>query len=136
MEKRGISPLIVSVILVGVTIAMAGFIYYWISNATVESQRYSGPIFIDFEMRKLADCEDFGGECVSDNSDAYYCLLIENKENFDVWYKVKTVGKNGISISDECSPSLGPYDAEIFRVGYNSNIGELDYAQVIPYTYE
>lgn len=140
MNKRGISPLIVSVILVGSVIIFALVVNVWVNGVyeTVKSQRFSNTKFIDFDLQYLSadKCVNSENICMAEGSIDYYCILIKNKENFDVNYIIKTVGLSGIAISEDCDTLLRAFDSKIFRINYNKGkIGELDYSEVLPYTY-
>lgn len=141
MNKRGISPLIVSAILFGLVLVLGTVVYIWTSEVfeTVGNQKAYSAEFINFELRYLNKeiCADSVDHCTAngDNID-YYCLLIENKENFPVQYVIKTIGKKGISISEDCETLVEPLNSKVFRIDYDINtIGNLDYAEVLPYRY-
>jgi len=139
MNKRGMSPFIISIILIGVVIVFAVIFNLWVSGVfdTAKNQQFSNFRYFDFEINYINDltkCIGSENRCFSEGSD-FYCLVIYNEENLDVEYVIKTVGTEGISVVNDCDTLLTAYESKIFRIDYDSNvIGKLDYAEVLPYT--
>ncbi|MBT3281357.1 hypothetical protein HN865_01905 [Candidatus Woesearchaeota archaeon] len=132
MNRRGISPLIASVFLVGFAIVIGVFVFistFNLNTGLIEDQnkRIENAVLLSFDARypNKADCATLCAgadiQCLSSNC---YCILIENEENQDVNFIVKTNGEFG---SEICSPEnfkLDPFQSKIFAVGFDgSSIG-------------
>lgn len=131
MKKRGISPLIATVILVGFTIVMSIFVLVGMSNMgqrTINDQdkRIASAVVLDFGVKysPAQYCKGLSSQVVCNTGKEYYCVLIENKENKKVNYRIITKGSLG---SEVCSPdkiSLEGYESKVFAVGFDpDNVG-------------
>lgn len=131
MKKRGISPLIATVILVGFTIVMSIFVLVGMSNVgqrTIADQdkRIASSVVLDFGVKysPAIYCEGLAGEVICNTGKDYYCVLIENKESQKVNYRIITKGSLG---SEVCSPDkveLNGYESKVFAIGYDPvNVG-------------
>ena len=129
MKKRGISPLIATVFLVGMAlltamiVMMGGMKSYEQSTAIAEKWIANKVLRFSAEWPPRANCTQIynttGAQC---DGDQYYCLLIENRENEVVHYNVVTTGNLG---SEVCSPDhfrLEPLESKIFAIATNSSI--------------
>jgi len=132
MSKKGISPLIASVFLVGFAIVIGVFVFistFNLNNNLIEDQnkRIEGAVLLSFDARypNKADCASLcDGVDVKCPSNNCYCILLENEENQEVNFIVKTNGEFG---SEICSPNnfkLDSFQSKIFAVGFDgSSIG-------------
>tara|TARA_Y100000310_G_C20621944_1_gene783833 strand:+ start:514 stop:921 length:408 start_codon:yes stop_codon:yes gene_type:complete len=121
MNKKGISPLIATILLVGLTVVLAVGVLNWTRSTTEglqENVDLSQPVEVSFdaEFRGTENCEQ---------SDDTYCyeLLITNNENFDVNYLITTITSQGIEIEDIDDYSLGSYESKLFTVYYDQSLG-------------
>ncbi len=121
MEKRGISPLIATLFLVGLTIALATGIGIWsqgITKTKMEGTELS-PITVDFDVEISS-----AGECYEE----YHCygILITNNENFGVNYLVITSTNEGIESESPEDYYVGPFQSKLFTVSYDKGLGKED----------
>ena len=120
MKKRGVSPLIISVILVGFSFVLFITVFAWSSTLTkdsIESIEFS-PNRLDF---KVEWSEETHEDCVGTQETYCYVLLIENEEGFDVNYRILTKSSKGVEISE--GYSLGAYESDLFEVTYPKSLG-------------
>jgi len=132
MFKKGITPLIASVFLIGFAIVVGVLIFastFNLNASLLEDQdkRIESAIFLSFDSKypRNFNCSSLcAGTDVKCNSSNCYCILIENEESQKVNFLVKTTGNFG---SELCSPDnfeLDRYQSKIFAVGFNgSKIG-------------
>ena len=143
--KRGISPLLASVILVGFVIALASFMFFSISGTTKgtlgtvkvweESSR-----LIDFKLSlspeiNCTDVTDANYEI--GGGDMCYTVLIENQMNEDISYIVRTMGDKGVQIAN--TPVFPAFTTKWVAISYAEDVvGSEDSvtAEVIPVSYE
>jgi hypothetical protein len=130
MNKRGISPLIISVILVGFTIAIGVTVILWGTNvqkSTIKNQETDTKNLglLNFDAYyKDSNCNAVAGENC-------YRLLLINHENFDLGFVIKTHTSLGSHISGPENYILGPYDQKTFDISYPAELGvEEVYAEV------
>ncbi len=125
VNKKGISPLIVSVILVGFTVLMAGAIFSWTQTVTEGQMRTAqewseSTRDYDYGAEYFSDCSDTGItdiNCTNGGTTCYQ-LKIENKEDVLADYIIETSGNLGVEI---CGPfSLEPFQSQIVNVYYNN----------------
>lgn len=128
MFKKGVSPLIASVFLIGFAIVVGVMIFASTFNLNAnlledQDKRIESAILLSFDAKYPRDF-NCSASCSSGNvscsSDSCYCILIENEENRIVNYMVKTAGNLGREV---CSPEnfeLGPFQSKIFAVGFNN----------------
>ena len=131
MNKKGVSPLIVTVILIGFVFVMASFIFMWSSGLTkgeMEKQSFTFQI-LDFGVRASpgVSCDD--DACINnridcdDDAEKCYCILIVNEESKNVNYLVTTTGNlSGTSVCDPVDIGLGAYESKVFGIVFNENI--------------
>ena len=122
VNKKAISPLIMTIILVGFTIVLSVGIFVWTNNLTKdqinvvtkwnEAEQYS------FSARYVSSCGDESYINCTGNGEKCYVLLVENKEAEPVNYVVETSGnENSFEI---CGPfEIGAYEAKLVAVTYN-----------------
>lgn len=134
MNKRGISPLIASVFLIGLAIVVGSVVFFWgfdVKDTTfsLADEWIDSAEFIKFSAKwpNSANCTEIydvsGAKCPGN---VYYCILIENGENRNMNYLVKTKGSLGTEI---CSPEnfeLTPFQSKIFAVGFDDSIVGVD----------
>ncbi len=133
MNKRGISPLIASVFLVGFAIVIGVFVMistFNLNSGLIDDQnkKIDNAVLLSFDAKypNNADCAALCDpsadiKCRSNNC---YCILLENEENREINFVVKTNGEFG---SEVCSPEnfeLDAFQSKIFAVGFDgSSIG-------------
>ncbi|MBT4334768.1 hypothetical protein HOD61_03040, partial [archaeon] len=124
VNKKAISPLLVTVLLVGFTIVLSAGIMTW-TKTTTQSQmdiakEWSEADWYRFSARYHASCDDainYSVSCEGAGSSCYV-LLVENKESSSVDYVIETSGNKGIEI---CGPfSVEPFASELVQVTYNN----------------
>lgn len=140
--KKGVSPLLASVILIGVVIVFASFMFYSISGFSertigstedvIESAR-----LIDFKVKLLSPsppCAD-ASEHVGDE-DNCYVILIENQMGEEISYIVRTVGETGVDLAGETG-MFSPFVSKTVAVHFDSEKTGEDgiSAEVVPISY-
>jgi hypothetical protein len=133
MFKRGISPLIASVFLIGFAIVIGIFVFASTFNLNAnlmedQDKRIESAVLLSFDAKYPHNFEDCaalcGGVGVKCPSSNCYCVLIENEENEKINFFVKTNGEFG---SEICSPDnfeLESFQSKIYAVGFDgSTIG-------------
>ena len=140
MNKRGISPLIISVILVGFVVVLGSFIFIWTSGLTkgeMEKQSFEFEI-LDYGARASPGVNEEGSACFEICGEGYmggdraycddgagecYCLLIINNEGKNVNYLVTTTGDGvGTSVCDPDDIELGAYESKVFGIVFDDSI--------------
>ena len=119
MNKKGISPLIATLILVGLTVSLSVGIGIWsqgITKSKMEGTALS-PIIVDFdvEISNVDECET-GYHC--------YVLLITNNENFGVNYLVITTTSEGTETESPEDYYVEAFQSKSFTVSYDENLGK------------
>ena len=132
MNLKGISPLIATVILVGFTI-LIGSIVLLTSTETINQETSNinelleKPLVVRFNAQYGGNCSQAGSiTCSSDvnpNDQACYNLLVENTEDFNVNYVIRTHSELG---SDFCGPfEIEAFNSKFIDVIYDkSKVGE------------
>lgn len=132
MNKRGISPLIVSVLLVGLTFIVGIVVIGFGTNIQKE---VIGNQETDLEVlgwvQFSAHYKD--ASCTPESNNHCYRLLIVNNEDIPINFIVKTNSPLGKEISGPGEFFLGPYEQKVFNINYSSMLGnESIYAEVDP----
>ena len=145
MKKRGVSPLLASVILVGFTITFAAFMFFNLSGTTkgtlgtVEDLKESSRL-IDFKISLSPEisCDDIADQNFSiGNGDKCYSLLIENQMNEDISYVVRTIGDRGVQIAN--TPVFPAFSSKWIAVSYYEDVVGTENsvnAEIIPVSYQ
>ena len=134
MNKRGISPLIASVFIVGLAIILGTTVFISMNNFTkseielqenlMESARIVR--FSAWSPKENFECENF-------KFNSCYKLFIENKEDTEVSYYIVTKGKKGEDFFEEVK--LNQLQIKAFEVIFDKEVtGEDIVAEVIPIT--
>lgn len=121
MNKKGISPLIATILIIGLTIIISIVIFTW-TRSTVENLQdnvdLSQPVEVSF------DAEFKGTDGCSESEEDYcYEILITNNENFGVNYLITTITPTGLEIENPTDYSLNAYESEIFEIYYSRDLG-------------
>ncbi|MBU1245839.1 MAG: archaellin/type IV pilin N-terminal domain-containing protein [Nanoarchaeota archaeon] len=137
--KKGISPLIVSVILIGCVIALAAFMFSSISGSTkgtldTVGEWQSSSRLIDFKVESKGDCNLEEHEQIGDGTENCYTLLIENQMDEEISYVVRTIMGGEVQIAE--TEPFAPYVSKFIDVNFDSVAGEEMTAEVIPVSYE
>ena len=132
MTKRGISPLIATAFLIGMSILVGTIVLLWgfetQENVIGMADKWVETRVLEYSAKwpDLANCTalyDIGE--VQCEGNRYYCILIENLESEVVNYLIVTKGSLG---SEICSPDhfeLNPYESKVFVVQVNNEtVGE------------
>ncbi len=130
MFKKGVSPLIASIFLVGIAMIVGILVFAstFSLNANLiddQNKRMDSSVLLSFDGKypRNFNCSELcSGSDVKCNSSNCYCILIENEESQKVNYLVKTSGNLG---SELCSPmnfELDKYVSKIFAVGFNGTM--------------
>ena len=139
MRKRGISPLIATVILVGSIIVIASLVYRFSLGTTVSTTEETSELIDTAMPVRFSTRWQPGGSCGSCTppEDDCYSLFIENEENRDVGFIVRTTGNVGTAVSSDKDRVLGPFEAQIFTICLDvGQVGVTPYtAEIIPVTY-
>lgn len=101
MEKRGISPLIATVLLIALTVSMAGMIYAWSRSFAAEQLEKFGS-----HIETVCSEIDYFAQ-LNSPSGAVYELLINNRANVDIQQVNIKLFKQGSSIIRTFTPSNG-----------------------------
>jgi len=132
LNKRAITPLIATILLIGFTVVLAAIIITWGSSLTKSILERSESIkereincFSDYKIniKKI----EVGSNKIN--------LLIQNDGSGNIdKFKVRIYGINGID-NIETSMPLGSYSAEKFEINYNSSkTGSVNEVEVFPFT--
>jgi len=131
MNNKAVSPLIVTVMLIGVTIVVSVVVFSFgmqIQTNAIDNQ--------ETDLTKLGLVQFsayYRGEpvCVPENNSLCYSLLLVNNEDFDLRFVVKTHTSLGMDISGPEGLELGAYEQKVFIINYPVGLGEVDiYAEV------
>lgn len=139
MNKRGISPLIATVILVGFAIVLSAVVFT--SNPAEkaisqfeEMQTSAAPIQFSAEYKGDLTCTynpALGDSC--------YTLLINNEENIDVGYIIRTLGEDGSADVFGEDVFLSPRESKLVDVTFDkTKVGDPETvsAEIIPITFD
>jgi len=120
MNKKGINPLIASVLLIGVVIVAGVIIFVWGTNlqkTTIDRQETdTARLGLTRFSSSFADTE-----CTPEDKKYCYRLLIKNTENFPISVTVLTHTDSGSDVS--AGYILNEFDRKIITVNYVSSIG-------------
>jgi len=117
MNKRGISPLIATVIIIGFTIVIAAIIFRWSGNLFEKTTEGEGE-----EINKLLQCFidlDYGNFCIDSG---YIRFKIENNENKDISNFIFKIHYNTGILTENSEIGLGSYSAANFYFPYDSDL--------------
>ena len=121
MNKRGISPLIATVLIIGFTIVIAALVFQWggnyfqssTSETSQEAERAIAMTGIEINLKEAT----FGHEGIN--------LLIESKTDKQIeGLKVRFTGDKGSTIV-EVEEAIDPFATKRIPVNYYENIGEI-----------
>jgi hypothetical protein len=132
MDKRGINPLIVTSILVGLTLVVGVVIFGFgidIQQSTIKDNSY------DLEELGLVKFSAYykDAECYPEPQTHCYRVFIKNSEDFPMKFVVQTSSPLGSHISGPDDIFLGPYEQKVFNITYPINLGNDSlYAEVNP----
>jgi hypothetical protein len=132
MNKRGVSPLIVSVLLVGLTFVVGIVVIGFgtdIQKLSIENQE------TDLEVLGWVQFSAYykDASCTPEANHHCYRLLIVNNEDLPINFIVKTNSLLGKEISGPDEYFLGPYEQKVFNINYSSSLGnESVFAEVDP----
>ena len=117
MEKRGISPLIATVILVGFVIAIAAVIFFWGKSYIVETAQKEGAL----SELKLK-CNGVKFEVLSDaNTIGSGNIELENKGNVEIsGFNIRSESVGGavpLEFSDGKPAKLAQFETQMFSLG-------------------
>jgi flagellin-like protein len=121
MKKKGLSSLLATVLLVGVTFIVGVIVILGgtdVQKSAMRSQEnFIGKVgIIDFDVNfKDAQCNIPGKNC--------YRVLIKNNEESKLNFVITTTTNLGISVSGPEEYELNPYSQNIFVVSYPSEMG-------------
>ena len=138
--KKGVSPLIASVILVGFTIVLAAFMFFNLSSntrslfGTVEDTQKSSRL-IDFSVKTSPDMDCDKVNYKIGNGNICYVILVENEMGEEISYIVRTIGDKGVDISQ--TDKFEPFISKWVAVSYDKDkVGSNVKAELIPVSYE
>jgi len=119
--KRGISPLIATVVLISLVVVFAFGVYTW-TTTMIKPLQESAEItkFVDVKVdAKFSEVSN----CVV--SEQYYCysLMISNGENFKLGYLINTITSKGQELEDYKEYVLEPYESKIFEIYFDKSLG-------------
>jgi len=142
MNKRGISPLIATVLLVGFAIVLSAIVFN--SNPAEraisqveEMQTSATPIQFSAEYKGDVACEE--EVILGTGEDSCYTLLIKNEENEDVGYIIRTIGEDGSVDVFGQDVFLNPRESKLVYVTFDRDkVGnpEKVSAEIIPITFD
>ena len=134
MDKKGISPLVMAVILVGITITVGVVIVGFGHNIVYSTQQNqeldlvkAGLVNYD-TYYKDAECNEEDPEVPKGNS--CYRMLFSNGEKFPLKFSVVTHAEFGVHVSGPDEYLLNAYEQKVFIISYPSDLGDADYAEV------
>jgi len=138
--KRGMSALIVSVILVGCAVALAAFLFISLSGTTrgtlgTVGEWQSSSRLIDFKVTEGACNQDVHEQLGEVNLNTCYSVLIENQMDEDISYIIRTIGSESVVVLE--TEPFAPYISKYIDVNFDSDVvGTLETVEVIPVSYE
>jgi flagellin-like protein len=94
MNKRGVSPVIATVLLISIVIVLSGIVYLWAQGFVTEgTQKFGEPI------ERACDSIDFAADVVPSNGD--YVLEINNRANVPLYgFDVKILGEGTVKVHE------------------------------------
>ena len=114
MLKKGISPLIATVLLISLVVVLSFGVYTWITTVIKPLQESADisqfvEINIDAKFTEDSDCQ---------SSDLEYCygLIITNNENFKIAYSITTITPQGMETENYLEYVLNSYESKIFEI--------------------
>ena len=130
VNKKGMSPLIVTIILVGFTLVLSTGIFMWTQDSVVGNQidsipeNWRGAEYLQFSASFSSACDNvtvYDHNCTGRGSTCYV-LLVENEEDNPVNYVIETSGNLGI---DSCGPfEINNYESKLVKVQFdNDSVG-------------
>jgi|SRR3989344_4523178 len=128
LNKRAITPLIATILLIGFTVVLAGIIFTWGNKLASSLQQMSE----ETSEKEITCISDFSlrfrkAEVIESNK---IRLLVENngQGNIDK-FKVRVYGKDGVD-NIETSDGLNSYEIKNIEIPYNSlktgNVNEVE----------
>jgi len=130
MQKKGVSPLIATILLVAFTITIAAMLMTW-GRSLLEKQ-ILGAESAQARIDCIENVEvDVRSACYKDNK---VDIVIENKRNYKIdSFLIRLVGKNSVAVRPSLAGALGPYEAKTISAVYDPIItGEIEEAVMIP----
>jgi hypothetical protein len=130
VNKKGMSPLIITVILVGFTLVLSTSIFWWTQESVVDTQisniptDWRGAEYLQFSASFSSACDPavtYDHECTGHGATCYV-LLVENEEDNPVNYIIETSGNLGV---ESCGPfEVDSYASKLVKVQFdNSTVG-------------
>jgi hypothetical protein len=132
MNRKGINPLIVTSILVGLTIVISVTIFGFGTRIQQDAIDANTHNLQDLGLVKFsAHYQD--AFCEPGPGNHCYRIFIKNNEDFLMNFVVVTNSPKGAHISGPGGISLGPYEQKVFNITYPNNLGNDSlYAEVDP----
>ncbi len=137
MNKRGLSPLIMTVILVGITITIGVFIIGFGHDIVYSTQQNQE---LDLVKAGLVNYDvyykDINCSGQVNLNESCYGMTFVNKEGFALRFGVTTHAEFGVHVGNPENYFLDAYEQKVFIISYPSDLGDADYAEVNAFVIE
>jgi flagellin-like protein len=133
MNKRGISPLIATSLLVGMTIVIGVVVIGFGHNILYSVQQNQE---LDLVKAGLVNYEVYFKDTNCNETGNCYKMLFSNGENFPLKFSVITHAEFGSHISGPENYLLNAYEQKVFIITYPSDLGMANYAEVDAFVVE
>jgi len=124
-ERKGITPVIATVLLIGVVVILAGIVFLWARGFVKDAVQKGGePI--------EQSCTDVQFEALIVNTEGVYSLEISNQADIELYgVNLKVKGEGEVIVHDIGSSSLGLGESKIISLS-NENIVQDGEYLVVP----
>lgn len=122
MEKKGISPLVAIILIVGFVIILSVMIFSYgtVILDKVMKDAEKSPSIVDFDVEWI----DLNTGCIESEDNYCYALLITNNEDFIVNYIIITISSEGVDVNGPEDYETLSYESKRFNIYYDKKLGE------------
>jgi hypothetical protein len=122
MNKKGISPLIATILLIGFGTILAFLVFSYGTNVVddlLKNAERSPIIELSFDSEWIE--ENTG--CLESIDNYCYSILITNNEGFTVNYIITTITSEGVTLNGPEEYELFSYEPKTFIISYPKELG-------------
>ena len=122
MEKKGISPLIAIILVVGFVIILSFMIFTYGTGIVdkIMKDAEKSPFVVNFDVEWI----ELNTGCIESEDNYCYALLVTNNEDFTVNYIMITISPEGVEVNGPEDHETSPYESKRFNIYYNKKLGE------------
>ena len=135
MDKRGISPLIATTMLIGMTMVIAVVVFGFGHNVLYSVQEDQE---LDLKEAGLVNYDAYYKDsvCNVEDGESCYNLLFSSNEGFPLKFSVITHANGGMHLSDSEDYFFEPFEQKIFVIIFPDKLGKANYAEVNAFVVE